>query len=306
MPDLKLYRDRAGRGQAAGRTGGPAALSAPGRRDRALTRAPRHAAALVAPTALWRDHRLFTILTLLSLLPRILATRAFRPALLTADSFLYMNEAAHFTLGVIRPPGYSFFLLAVEPFRSLLLVTILQHLMGVAVAVIVYGLLRYHGLPGPGDPGQGAAGAAVVGVAAAERATPADYRWAPDAWWKHAERPPRTFNAYNDQLRLCSSRLGHAISAQPLAYLRVSARDAALALLSADRPPGNGPRGSMARAAGLICPAWPSMLPPRPGTATSLTCIPPRARSPIWTGGGAKRCMPARSALSSGSTPRAR
>ena len=61
-----------------------------------------------------------------------------------------MNEAAHFTLGVIRPSGYSFFLLAVEPFRSLLLVTILQHLMGVAVAVIVYGLLRYHGLPGWG------------------------------------------------------------------------------------------------------------------------------------------------------------
>jgi hypothetical protein len=83
MPDLKLYRDRAGRGQAAGRTGGPAALSAPGRRDRALTRA-RAAAALVAPKALWRNHRLFTILVLLSLLPRILATRAFRPALLTA------------------------------------------------------------------------------------------------------------------------------------------------------------------------------------------------------------------------------
>ncbi len=61
-----------------------------------------------------------------------------------------MNEAAHFTLGVIRPSGYSFFLLAVEPFRSLLLVTILQHLMGVGVAIIVYGLLRYHGLPGWG------------------------------------------------------------------------------------------------------------------------------------------------------------
>ncbi len=301
MPDLKLYRDRAGRGQAAGRTGGPAALSAPGRRDRALTRA-RGAAALVAPTALWRNHRLFTILVLLSLLPRILATRAFRPALPTADSFLYMNEAAHFTLWVIRPSGYSFFLLAVEPFRSLLLVTILQHLMGVAVAVIVYGLLRYHGLPGPGDPGQGAAGAAVVGVAAAERATPADYRWAPDAWWKHDAHPG--INAYNDQLGMQFAL--DAISAQPLAYLRVSARDAALALLSADRPPGNGPRGSMARAAGLICPAWPSKLPPRPGTATSLTCIPPRARSPIWTGGGARRCMPARSALSSGSTPRAR
>ena len=132
--------------------------------------------------------------------------------------------------------------------------------------------------------------------------TPADYLWAPDAWWKHDAHPG--INAYNDQLGMQFAL--DAIRAQPLAYLRVSARDAALALLAADRPPGNGPRGSMARAAGLICPAWPSKLPPRPGTATSLTCIPPRARSPIWTGGGARRCMPARSALSSGSTPRAR
>ena len=111
MPDLKLYRDRAERGQAAGRAGGRATQGAPGRRQRAVARA-RGAAALVAPKALWRSHRLFTILMLLSLLPRILAARAFRPALLTADSFLYMNEAAHFTLGVIRPSGYSFLLLA--------------------------------------------------------------------------------------------------------------------------------------------------------------------------------------------------
>ena len=380
MPDLKLYRARAERGQAAGRTGGRATPSAPGRRDRALARA-RGAAALVAPKALWRSHRLFTILTLLSLLPRILATRAFRPALLTADSFLYMNEAAHFTLGVIRPSGYSFFLLAVEPFRSLLLVTILQHLMGVAVAVIVYGLLRYHGLPGWGAtlaaaptlfdtrqialesyilpdtlyclvivaavallltrrtprPGQCvaaglllayasilrgnglpivvvalafmltrrvgwralaaatlAAAIPLVGYAAAFDAatgqfnttssdgiflwsrttsfancaiikppprlqplcpdretlvkvppaqpwsvsrllnapTPADYLWAPDAWWKHDAHPG--INAYNDRLGMQFAL--DAISAQPLAYLRVSARDAALALLATDRP----------------------------------------------------------------------
>jgi hypothetical protein len=144
MPDLKLYEDSDKREQAdAGRAQGRAGRSP----QRVLARA-RAAAALVAPKALWRSHRLFTILALLSLLPRILATRAFRPALLTADSFLYMNEAAHSTLGVIRPSGYSFFLGALEPFHSLLLVTTVQHLMGVAVAAIVYGLLRYHGLPG--------------------------------------------------------------------------------------------------------------------------------------------------------------
>ena len=92
-----------------------------------------------------------TIAVLLALVPRILAVLSFRPALLTADSFLYMSGAVTHTLGNIRPSGYSFFLgaLGVLP-RPLLAVTVLQHLMGLAIAVIVYALLRYWGLPGWG------------------------------------------------------------------------------------------------------------------------------------------------------------
>jgi hypothetical protein len=154
VPDLKLNSDqdrrelaaagRAGQDRAGGRS--PQDL---GGSRRGLVPA-RAAVSAMSPKALWRNHRLFTILVLLSLLPRILAARAFRPALLTADSFLYMKDAVNSTLGVIRPSGYSFFLRALEPFHSLLLVTTIQHLMGVAIAVIVYGLLRYHGLPGWG------------------------------------------------------------------------------------------------------------------------------------------------------------
>jgi len=125
----------------------PAGADSGQRRPRDTARA---AVAAVSPRALWRSHRLFTVVVLLSLLPRILAASAFRPALLTADSFLYMRDAVNSTLGVIRPSGYSFFLRALEPFHSLLLVTTIQHLMGVAIAIIVYGLLRYHGLPGWG------------------------------------------------------------------------------------------------------------------------------------------------------------
>lgn len=111
----------------------------------------RRAASLLAPRALWRDHRLFTILAVLSLVPRILATLAFRPALLSADSFLYMQEATGGKLGVIRPSGYSFFLAFLGPLpHVLLVVTSLQHLMGIATAAVVYGLLRYWGLPGWG------------------------------------------------------------------------------------------------------------------------------------------------------------
>jgi len=103
------------------------------------------------PGALWRDHRLFTILVLLALVPRILAALAFRPALLTADSFLYMQGAVTGRLGVIRPSGYSFLLYLFKHLpHALLVVTTLQHLMGIAVAVIVYALLRYWGLPGWG------------------------------------------------------------------------------------------------------------------------------------------------------------
>jgi len=108
-------------------------------------------AAQLTPRALWQQHRLFTALAVISLVPRILALLAFRPALLTADSFIYMQGAVNGTLGTIRPSGYSFFL---APFQvlpdPLLAVTIVQHLMGIVIAVIVYALLRYWGLPGWG------------------------------------------------------------------------------------------------------------------------------------------------------------
>jgi hypothetical protein len=116
-----------------------------------LTGAVRRAGAALAPATLWREHRLFTILALLALIPRILAALSFRPALLTADSFLYMQGAVTGRLGVIRPSGYSFFLwfFQVVP-HALAAVTTLQHLIGIAIAAIVYGLLRNWGLPGWG------------------------------------------------------------------------------------------------------------------------------------------------------------
>jgi hypothetical protein len=132
--------------------------SAPGVRARAASalawnladakRSLRRIAATLAPKALWRDHRLFTILVAASLVPRVLAALAFRPALLTSDSFLYMDDAARGTLGQIRPSGYSLLLDVLQPLpHALLAVTTVQHLMGIGIAVIVYGVLRYWGLP---------------------------------------------------------------------------------------------------------------------------------------------------------------
>jgi hypothetical protein len=97
---------------------------------------------------LWRDHRLFTIAAGLSLLPRLVAALGFKPALLIQDSFSYMQHGVQlYPLGRTRPEGYSLLLWGLKPFHSLLLVTTLQHLMGIALAVIVYGVLRHRGLP---------------------------------------------------------------------------------------------------------------------------------------------------------------
>jgi hypothetical protein len=116
--------------------------------DAAVRTALRRAVATAGPRALWRDHRLFTILAVLSLVPRVLAALAFRPALMTSDSLLYMQESSKWILGEIRPSGYSFFLTLLHYVpHPLLAVTTVQHLMGIAIAAIVYGLLRYWGLP---------------------------------------------------------------------------------------------------------------------------------------------------------------
>jgi hypothetical protein len=143
MADLKTRIPHRPGAPGRGRLGQRAA-AALGPRLRSAGRAAR-------PAALWRQHRLMTVAVLVALVPRVLAVLAFRPALLTADSFLYMSTAVTHTLGNIRPSGYSFFLAVagVLP-RPLLAVTVLQHLMGLAVAVIVYALLRYWGLPGWG------------------------------------------------------------------------------------------------------------------------------------------------------------
>jgi hypothetical protein len=58
-----------------------------------------------------------------------------------------MGEGVHLTVGQLRPSGYPLLLRVLEPLHSLLLVTTLQHLMGIGLAAIIYGVLRTRGLP---------------------------------------------------------------------------------------------------------------------------------------------------------------
>jgi hypothetical protein len=95
----------------------------------------------------WRVHWLITTAAALSLVPRVLAELAFRPALLTPDSFGYLSEGAHPATGSWHPAGYPLMLWLLSPLHSLLLVTSVQHLLGVATAVLGYAVLRRWGLP---------------------------------------------------------------------------------------------------------------------------------------------------------------
>src|SRR5260370_38994070 len=61
-----------------------------------------------------------------------------------------MWDAVHFTPGPVRRNGYAFFLALMRPFDSLALTAGLQHLMGLAIAVMVYALLINRGVPGWG------------------------------------------------------------------------------------------------------------------------------------------------------------
>jgi hypothetical protein len=99
---------------------------------------------------LWREHRLMTAAVTASLIPRLLALLAFRPAMLTPDSFGYLSSGLHPAPQSWHPSGYPIMLFLLAPFHSLLLVTVVQHLMGVAAAVLGYAVLRRAGLPGWG------------------------------------------------------------------------------------------------------------------------------------------------------------
>ena len=62
------------------------------------------------------------------------------------DSYVYLGAALRLQPNLSKTTGYSLFLHALEPFRSLTLVAGLQHLMGLAVAVMIYLLLRRSGV----------------------------------------------------------------------------------------------------------------------------------------------------------------
>ncbi len=117
--------------------------------ERLAQRAPGALAGRARPflRSLWSRHRPFTIAVTLGFLLRVLVMVGYFPAMWFPDSFEYVRVGLYPEPYPIRPSGYSFLLWVLKPFHSLALVTALQHLMGIAMAVMLYLLLRRAKLP---------------------------------------------------------------------------------------------------------------------------------------------------------------
>jgi hypothetical protein len=105
--------------------------------------APTATGARSLPARIWAEHRLFVIVLIPAVLLRADAELGYRWQAWFNDSFEYVSNTVNFSLDPTRVSGYSIFLKVLEPLRSYALITILQHLMGLAVAVMIYALARH-------------------------------------------------------------------------------------------------------------------------------------------------------------------
>ena len=98
--------------------------------------------------ALALDNKLFTLVLAAGAVLRLITVLGYPGALWFAgDSYVYLGAALRLRPDLSKSTGYSLFLKVLEPFHSLTLITILQHLMGLAIAVMLYVLLRRARVP---------------------------------------------------------------------------------------------------------------------------------------------------------------
>jgi hypothetical protein len=91
----------------------------------------------------WSGHRLFIIVLTPAVLLRIDAEVGYQWHAWFNDSFEYVQNTVHFNLDPTRVSGYSAWLKLLQPLHTYAVVTILQHLMAVAIAVMIYALARH-------------------------------------------------------------------------------------------------------------------------------------------------------------------
>ncbi|MGH3178722.1 MAG: phospholipid carrier-dependent glycosyltransferase, partial [Streptosporangiaceae bacterium] len=95
-----------------------------------------------------RRHWLFGLVLLAALVLRILVALAFRPVMwFGGDSASYLATGLRLIPDPSRVGGYGFMLWVLKPLHSVALVAAVQHLMGLAMGVLVYLIARRFGLP---------------------------------------------------------------------------------------------------------------------------------------------------------------
>jgi hypothetical protein len=120
----------------------PQARAAPGGRTSLLSRSR-----LLILRHMVRRHKLFAAFLAAGAVVRLVAVLGYPGALWFAgDTYVYIGAALRLQPNLSKTTGYSLYLKALEPFHSFTLVTITQHLMGLAMAVMLYALLRRAGV----------------------------------------------------------------------------------------------------------------------------------------------------------------
>ena len=92
-------------------------------------------------------HRWLAILLAAGGVLRLVTLLAYRPALLYQDSLYYLHNAAHLVPLDRKPAGYPLFLQLLPIGHSLMWVPLVQHVLALAIAVLLYATLLRVGVP---------------------------------------------------------------------------------------------------------------------------------------------------------------
>ena len=92
-------------------------------------------------------HWPFGLVVLAAIVARIAVILGYPPILWFSDSYNYIQDAVTHVPDEVRPNGYPFFLDLLLPLHSEYPIALLQAVMGIAVGVVIYALLRHRGLP---------------------------------------------------------------------------------------------------------------------------------------------------------------
>ncbi len=89
-----------------------------------------------------RTHWLLAVFLVVGTVLRVLATVAYRPAILYTDSVQYLNNMKELKPDALNPIGYEFVLRPLQALGGVSFVVVVQHLVGLLLGIAIYALAR--------------------------------------------------------------------------------------------------------------------------------------------------------------------